>query len=123
MTRTVERIDYDALAPGRHELLVHVAERPGGPRLAVVAGVHGNEFPGPLAVGRLSRSLRPEGLAGTVVLVPVANPLAFDAGTRVSPEDGVNLNRVFPGSADGSLTERLAWALVEGIVQDADLAI
>jgi predicted deacylase len=135
----VSRIDYAALPPGRHELLVHAAERPGGsaltlpvtvlvgrrprPRLAVVAGVHGNEFPGPLAVGRLGRALRPEALDGTVVLVPIANPLAFDAGTRVSPEDGVNLNRVFPGSAAGSLTLRLAWALVHGVIQDADLAL
>src|SRR5687768_16512818 len=135
----MDRIDYASLAPGRHELLLRVADRPSGPalaqpvtvlvgnrprpRLAVVAGVHGNEFPGPLAIGRLVRALQPEGLAGTVVLVPVANPLAFDAGTRVSPEDGVNLNRVFPGSATGSLTLRLAWALVHGVVQDADLAL
>ena len=132
-------IDYRALPPGRHELRYTAAPLPdgselaiavtvlvgraAGPRLVAIAGVHGNEFPGPLALADLAQRLDPAELAGTVVLVPIANPLAFNAGTRSSPEDGVNLNRVFPGRADGSLTYRLAHALVEGIVQDADLAI
>jgi len=85
--------------------------------------VHGNEFPGPLAVVDLAQRLDPGHLDGTVVLVPIANPLAFNAGTRSSPEDGVNLNRVFPGDPAGSLTLRLAHALVVGIMQDADLAV
>src|SRR5206468_1298877 len=71
----------------------------------------------------LARTLDPATLDGRLVLVPIANPLAFNAGSRVSPEDGVNLNRVFPGNASGTLTLRLAHALVDGIVQDADLAI
>jgi predicted deacylase len=137
--RLVEQLDYALLPRGRHELRYAVAPLPDGseltiavtvlvgsrarPRLAAIAGVHGNEFPGPLALADLAQRLDPAELAGTVVLVPVANPLAFNAGTRVSPEDGVNLNRVFPGSATGSLTYRLARALVEGIIQDADLAI
>ena len=132
-------LDYALLTRGRHELRYAVAPLPDGseltipltvlvgrrarPRLVAVAGVHGNEFPGPLALVDLAQRLDPDQLEGTVVLVPVANPLAFNAGARVSPEDGVNLNRVFPGRADGSLTYRLAWALVDGIVQDADLAI
>jgi predicted deacylase len=136
---TVRALDFAALAPGRHELWLRAAERPGGlgvdlpltvlvgraarPRLCVIAGVHGNEFPGPLALGRLARSLDPAALDGTVVLAPLANPLAFDAGTRVSPDDGLNLNRVFPRTTDGTLTHRLARAIVHGVVQDADLAL
>jgi len=137
--RLVTALDYAQLPRGRHELRYAVAPLSDGselaipltvlvgrrarPRLVAVAGVHGNEFPGPLALVDLARRLDPDDLEGTVVLAPVANPLAFNAGTRVSPEDGVNLNRVFPGRSDGSLTVRLASALVEGIVQDADLAI
>jgi predicted deacylase len=93
------------------------------PRLAAIAGVHGNEYPGPLALLDLAQTLEPSAIDGTLVLVPFANPLAYNAGTRSSPEDGVNLNRVFPGDPAGSLTLRLAHALVDGIVQDADLAV
>ncbi|HEY3107607.1 MAG TPA: succinylglutamate desuccinylase/aspartoacylase family protein [Chloroflexota bacterium] len=137
--RLASVLDYTSLTRGRHELRYAVAPLPDGseltipltvlqgrkarPRLVAIAGVHGDEFPGPLALADLAGRLEPGELEGTVVLVPVANPLAFNAGSRVSPEDGVNLNRVFPGRADGSLTDRLARALVEGIVQDADLAI
>jgi predicted deacylase len=137
--RAVSTIDYGALAPGCHRLRFAVASLPDGttltiavtvlvgsrprPRLAAIGGVHGNEYPGPLAILELARDLRPETLKGTVVLVPFANPLAYNAGSRVSPEDGVNLNRVFPGSAAGTLTHRMADALVTGIIQDADLAI
>jgi predicted deacylase len=132
-------IDYAALPAGRHRVAVRVAELPSGraveldvvvlvgrrprPRLAVVAGVHGNEYPGPLAVGRLAGEIDPGELDGTVVFVPVANPLAFDAGARNTPDDGVNLNRVFPGAPDGTITQQIAHALVDGIVQDADLAL
>jgi predicted deacylase len=142
MTRNdVDCIDYAALTPGRHQLryLVPGTTLPDGsplaipvtilvgrnprPRLTAIAGVHGNEYPGPLALLEIAAELDPASIEGTVVLVPFANPLAYNAGTRVSPEDGVNLNRVFPGDPNGSLTLRLAHALVDGIVQDADLAV
>jgi predicted deacylase len=42
---------------------------------------------------------------------------------RESPIDGCNLARVFPGRADGTVTERLAHALVENVIAGADLLI
>lgn len=82
-----------------------------GPTTVVTAGVHGDEYEGPAAVRDLATELRPETTRGTVVLVPVANPTAFAAGTRLNPEDGKNLARSFPGDPAGSPTERLAAAL------------
>jgi uncharacterized protein len=60
-------------------------------------------------------------LDGTLVIVPVANPFAFAAGRRETPFDGVDLNRVFPGNAAGTLTERLAHTLCNGFLRDMDL--
>ena len=57
-----------------------------------------------------------------MVLVPVANPPAFNAGTRLSPLDAINLNRVFPGDATGSISERLAYTLWTEVIAAADAA-
>jgi predicted deacylase len=92
------------------DLYVARGSRP-GPVAVVTAGVHGDEYEGPVAALRLAERIRPEHLAGSLVLVPVANPMAHAAGTRVSPEDGKNLARVFPGAGDGSVTEQLAAGL------------
>jgi hypothetical protein len=56
-------------------------------------------------------------------MVPVANPSAFRAGTRRNPEDPLDMNRVFPGRADGSTTEQLAHHIYHGIVAGADFLL
>lgn len=84
-----------------------------GPVALIVGGVHGDEYEGPAAIWKVSETLQPELISGTVILIPVASPLALDAGTRVTPPDGVNLARVFPGNPEGSPTERLAYFLFE----------
>jgi predicted deacylase len=90
-----------------------------GPRVVVVGGIHGDEYEGPAAVAALVRLLRPEDVAGTIVAVPVANPMAFAASQRTTPSDGMNLARTFPGNPAGSDTERLAAFLWNEIVGDA----
>lgn len=94
-----------------------------GPLALITAGVHGDEYEGPAAVFSLTGSLSPDRLRGTVVAVPVANPSAFDAGTRLSPIDGLNLARTFPGNARGTPTEQLAAAIFEGLAVHADYLI
>jgi len=84
-----------------------------GPTALIVAGIHGDEYEGPAAIHQVAAALRPEDLSGTVILIPVASPLAWDAGTRVTPPDAVNLARVFPGNSTGSPTEQLAHFLFE----------
>lgn len=94
-----------------------------GPLALITAGVHGDEYEGPAAVFSLAEVLSPDRLQGTVIAVPVANPAAFAAGTRLHPEDGCNLARTFPGNPQGSPTERLAAALFNELAGRADYLI
>jgi hypothetical protein len=91
-----------------------------GPVLALTAGVHGMEYPPILALQRLRKSLDPRTLAGTVILVHVANMPSFLKRTiYYSPVDGKNLNRVFPGKAEGTISERIALVLTRDIISRA----
>jgi predicted deacylase len=91
-----------------------------GPVLALVAGVHGMEYTPILALQRLPARLDPQALAGTVILVHVANLPSFLGRTiYYSPVDRKNLNRVFPGSAGGTLSERIAHALTREVIDRA----
>ncbi|BCH19137.1 succinylglutamate desuccinylase/aspartoacylase family protein [Mesorhizobium sp. L-2-11] len=82
-----------------------------GPPLLVTGGNHGNELEGPLVARRLIEWLPEEQTCGRVIVLPVLNPLAVQAWSRNTPLDGLNLNRVFPGRADGPVTERIADAV------------
>jgi predicted deacylase len=114
-TRELHTVPVTTLANGhRVELTVHtVRGDKAGPRLGLVSGVHGDE---PLAVETVRRVLEMAAgsadFAGEIVAVPVANPYAHLALERNTPLDGANLNRIFPGAADGSLTEQVAHALL-----------
>lgn len=94
-----------------------------GPRLAVVAGVHGDELEGVRAVQILSTVIDQQRLCGTVLLIPIANMAAFTARTRRTPLDGVDLNRVFPGRPNGTLSERLAYVIVHTLLASATLVV
>ena len=99
------------------EVLVGQARRP---CLGLAAGVHGDEYEGVLALQEIVRELEPERLSGTLLVIPVANPFAFAAAQRRTPEDNLDLNRVFPGKPEGSLTERLAALLCQKLLLQAD---
>jgi predicted deacylase len=77
--------------------------------------VHGDEYEGMEAIRRVAVLLDPATMSGTFAAVPVANPLAYEARSRVTPAlyDGLNLARVFPGDPTGSPTQRLAHALLD----------
>ncbi|MFC3320614.1 succinylglutamate desuccinylase/aspartoacylase family protein [Mesorhizobium cantuariense] len=91
-----------------------------GPRLLVTGGNHGNELEGPLVARRLIESLPETQTCGRVIVLPVLNPLAVEAWSRNTPLDGLNLNRVFPGRAGGSVTERIADAVSRVLLPMAD---
>ncbi|TIL84092.1 MAG: succinylglutamate desuccinylase/aspartoacylase family protein [Mesorhizobium sp.] len=91
-----------------------------GPRLLVAGGNHGNELEGPLVARRLIEWLPEAQTCGRVIILPVLNPLAVEAWSRNTPLDGLNLNRVFPGRADGSVTERIADAVSRVLLPMAD---
>ncbi len=95
-----------------------------GPVLALIAGTHGYEYPGITALQRLRQSIDPQALRGTLLLVHIANPPSFYGRTiYTSPADGKNLNRVFPGRADGTLSERIAHAITSEVIAKADFLV
>lgn len=91
-----------------------------GPVLLLSAGVHGYEYPPILALQRLRKTLDPREISGTVIMIHVANmPSYLKRTIYYSPIDGKNLNRVFPGKPDGTLSERIADVLTREAIQKA----
>lgn len=90
-----------------------------GPRVHLQAGQHGIELNGPVTLRRLHETLVDAEIAGTIVAVPVSNPIAFDHRSYLTPAGfdarNPNLNRVWPGDPDGTFQQRLVadlWELV-----------
>lgn len=99
--------------PVQVPVLIKRGARP-GPVLWLHACVHGNEYSGTYILHGLVHGLSPEALKGTVVALPAVNLTAFERNQRMSPFEGYNggdLNRNFPGRADGSFTQQLAHAI------------
>lgn len=94
-----------------------------GPVLCVDAGVHGDEYDGQEAIRRVVAETDPATLRGTLVGIPCMNTPAFEAASRVSGLDHANLNRIFPGDADGSYSLRLAATFVEKVVPAIDMLV
>jgi hypothetical protein len=95
-----------------------------GPRLVVLAGVHGCEYASMAAVRRWARGLEDRELRGRVVAVPVLNLPAFRARTPfVVPDDGKNLNRCFPGDPAGTLADRLAYDVFTQLISGSDALV
>lgn len=96
-----------------------------GPCLWVDAAIHGDEPEGTVTCQQVARLIKPESLAGTLVLVPALNVPAYEAGQRGNPLDtfSYDMNRIYPGRANGYLTERIAWAHAEFMKNVADLEI
>ena len=92
-----------------------------GKTLVTTAAVHGDEYEGTRAIFEVFETLDPAIMAGDWIAVTAANPPAFWQGTRLSPLDGGNLARVFPGRLDGSPTEQIAWHLGRDVIALADL--
>lgn len=91
-----------------------------GPVLALIAGTHGMEYVPIIALQRLRTAIDPKTLRGTIIMVHIANMPSFLGRTiYYSPADGKNLNRVFPGRADGTLSERIAETLTREVITRA----
>src|SRR6058998_1027503 len=95
-----------------------------GPTLALIAGTHGSEVAPVVALQRVRAALDPAQLRGTVLIVHVANMPSFLGRTiYYSPIDHKNLNRVYPGRADGTTSERIAYAITNEIIARADYLV
>jgi len=94
-----------------------------GPRVGVSAMIHGDEIDGLLIIRELWRSIDPAELSGSLWLMPVANPLAMEAISRNTPIDMLDMNRLFPGSPDGWLSEQQAHVITTGFISQVDCLI
>ncbi len=99
-----------------------VAQGP-GPTVLVLAGNHGDEYQGQIAIMKLARELSPARVKGRILLIPSLNFPAAIAATRLSPLDGMNLNRAFPGNPEGSVTSQIAHFLTTVLFPLADVVI
>lgn len=93
----------------------------GRPVVAIVAGLHGNELNGIHAVNLLSSTLRIVRPKGTVHLFPLVNTFGADEGQKRWPFDDQDINLAFPGDANGTPVQRIAYALMEA--SDAEICV
>jgi len=91
-----------------------------GPNVLMVAGTHGDEWEGQIGLGQLVRSLEPKDIKGRLVILPSANFPAAMAGMRTSPIDEGNLNRLYPGDADGTITQQIAYWVEHALLPGFD---
>ena len=82
----------------------------------IVAGIHGYEYPPIIALQEILNEINPQKLCGTLIILPIANIGAFYQRTPfLHPEDKKNLNKTFPGSPSGSISEQIANYLTQNI--------
>jgi len=92
-----------------------------GPVLAIVAGEHGTEYASILAAEKLIDRVDPTELSGTLILIPLVNLGSFEQKVpHVNPVDGKSMNRFYPGRADGTQSERAAFAITRQVVDVCD---
>lgn len=108
---------------GTLEIPIVVVKNGAGPTVLLTGGVHGNEYEGPIAISRLSQSLQPGMVHGRVIMMPAVNVPAVLADTRLSPVDGWDINRCFPGDPKGTFSQMLAHFLDSVILPLADLSV
>lgn len=94
-----------------------------GPTMWVHGCIHGEEYGGAASIIRFFQELDTSNLKGTFIGVPVINLPSFKAKSRISPLDGANLNRIFPGNPKGTYSERLASSILSTIKEHADYVL
>jgi hypothetical protein len=99
---------HDRSAYGRIPIPIVVLKCGVGPTVLLTGGNHGDELEGPVALMKLIQRMKSLEINGRLIVVPGLNFPAFQNGTRTSPIDQGNLNRLFPGNRSGSLTEMIA---------------
>jgi N-alpha-acetyl-L-2,4-diaminobutyrate deacetylase len=94
-----------------------------GPTALLTGANHGDEYEGPIALTDLAATLSADRVSGRVIIAPFMNTPAFRAGRRLSPVDGGNMNRIFPGRPDGTVTEKIADYFQRTLLPMADFVL
>ena len=93
------------------------------PTVLFTAGNHGNEYEGQVALREFVRQIDPADIRGRIIVLPSLNMPAVRADARVSPLDGANLNRVFPGCPHGGPTAAIAGFINEVVLPLCDAGV
>lgn len=102
---------------------ITIVARGTGPTVLVLGGNHGDEYQGQIAAMKLARELTPDTVTGRIILIPSLNFPAARAATRLSPLDGMNMNRAFPGEPEGAVTSQVAHFLTTVLFPLSDVVI
>lgn len=94
-----------------------------GPTVGITASIHGDETIGVEIVRRVAEKLKATEIHGRVKIMSVANPLGFEAVDRNTPVDRTNMNRIFPGDYDGTITEIQARTIADKFLFDINAYI
>lgn len=94
-----------------------------GPTVLLTGGNHGDEYEGPVALFKLMQRLPSMSIRGRLIVIPALNFPAFVNGTRTSPIDRGNLNRLFPGERNGQPTAMIAHYIETELLPRADVVI
>ncbi len=98
-----------------------------GPRMAMLGLQHGDEYGGMEISNRVFDSVDVKQFKGSLISIPVSNPLAFNAAERASPPpmgyENLNMNRVWPGDPKGLLMERIAAQIWDQAIKDSELVV
>lgn len=86
-------------------------------RISIVTGIHGDELEGQYVCYELARRINENivNLKGIVDIYPALNPLGIDSVTRGVPAFDLDMNRIFPGSEDGSMVEHIASKIINDL--------
>ena len=94
-----------------------------GPTVLLLGGNHGGEYEGPVCLMKLARELQAGDVQGRVIIMPALNLPAVVAGRRMSPIDNRDMNRVFPGRWNGTITEVIAHYVHDVILPLCDVVL
>ncbi|MEM9984267.1 MAG: succinylglutamate desuccinylase/aspartoacylase family protein [Bacteroidota bacterium] len=127
-----QRLFHDSPRPSREDLRIDLRDEAGnatqlpisilkgsqdGPVFTLVAGVHGFEYPPIIATQQLLNEIDLEELKGTLIVLPIANTASFFTRTLFfNPQDQKNLNRIFPGEAEVTVTQQIAHYITEQVI-------
>lgn len=91
-----------------------------GPTVILEGGNHGDEYEGPITLGEMIRDLDPGLVSGRLIFIPAINLPAVTAARRTSPIDDLNMNRTFPGNANGTTTQQISAFVNDALFPMAD---
>lgn len=100
-----------------------VIKNGGGPTALFFGGNHGDEYEGPVSLLKLARGLDVANVRGRILLMPALNLPAVQNNSRLSPVDGRNMNRAFPGSPSDTLTGQIAHFVSSTLMPLADVVV